>query len=86
MPLAIFYHLLITCSDLSIRDTVWACDSPCLPWCSLMEPWSGGQCVQPIGPWSSPPQLFTVKSLRLRAPLDRVRDCSADSVAIVEMT
>lgn len=58
---------------------VWTCDSPCLFWCSLMQSFGGGRCTQPVGRWSSPPQLCTVKSPRLPRPLDTARDCSADS-------
>lgn len=52
----------------------------------LDGPWRGGQCVQPTGLWASPPQLSTVKNPWVPGPLDRARDCSIDSVALVEVT
>lgn len=48
VPLSIFYCLPIICSYVCIRDTVWACDSPVFS--GAAGAWSGGQCVQPLGP------------------------------------
>ena len=70
---------------------VWTCDSLCLFWCSLTQSFSGERCMQPMGRWSSPPQLCTVRSPRLPRPLlllllllshfSRVRLCATPQTA-----